>query len=70
MSNFGLDPADLMSFFRVVERGYHSGNPYHTAVHACDVTQAIFVFCQRASLSLQHHITQLELLDPGDKLDI
>ena len=62
MSNFGLDPADLMSFFRVVERGYHSGNPYHTAVHACDVTQAIFVFCQRASLSLQQHITKLELL--------
>lgn len=62
MSNFGLDPADLMSFYRVVERGYRSDLPYHTAVHACDVTQAIFVFCQRASLSLQQHITQLELL--------
>ena len=62
MANFRLDPADLMSFFRVVERGYHAGNPYHTAVHACDVTQAIFVFCQLASRALTHHITQLELM--------
>jgi len=60
ISSFGLDPADLCSFFRVVERGYHSSNPYHTSIHACDVTQAIYVFCQH--VSLVNHLTKVELL--------
>lgn len=60
ISSFGLDPADLLSFFRVVERGYHVSNPYHTLIHAADVTQAIFVFCQQPCL--RAHLTQLELL--------
>ena len=24
-----------------IENGYHQGNPYHNAVHAADVTQAM-----------------------------
>ena len=39
ISHFGLDPADCHSFFRLVESGYHAANPYHTALHAADVTQ-------------------------------
>ena len=55
-----MDPADLSAFFRVVERGYDSTNPYHTSIHAADVTQAIHVFCQQAAL--RPHLTDLELL--------
>ena len=57
-----MDPADLMSFFREVERGYHVANPYHTAVHAADVTQAIYVFTQHASTPLIASLTATELL--------
>ena len=51
MSYFKMDPTDALSFFRLLERGYHSGNPYHNALHASDVTQEIsgtFVIVKRA----------------------
>jgi len=58
--HFGLDPADCHSFFRLVEAGYHSANPYHTAMHAADVTQAIAVFISQPKIA--KHLTKLELL--------
>lgn len=30
----------------LVEEGYHSNNPYHNAIHAADVTQAMHCFLQ------------------------
>jgi len=47
MNHFQMDPTDVLSFFRLLERGYHSGNPYHNALHASDVTQAMYVYCQQ-----------------------
>ena len=55
-----MDPAEVFAFFRLVERGYHSGNPYHTSLHAADVTQAIAVFCMQPCIA--NHLSQLELL--------
>jgi len=60
ISSFGMDPAEVFAFFRLVERGYHSGNPYHTSLHAADVTQAIAVFCMQPCIA--NHLSQLELL--------
>ena len=44
ISRFRLDSLTIWKFFAMVERGYHSSNPYHTGVHAADVTQAIACF--------------------------
>ena len=60
MSYFKMDPTDVLSFFRLLERGYHSGNPYHNALHASDVTQAMYVFCQQARIL--PYLSPLELL--------
>lgn len=60
ITHFRMDPVDVISFFSLVERGYHDINPYHTSLHATDVTQAISVFCHQPALS--KHITKLELL--------
>merc|ERR1719278_692681 len=60
IGHFGLDPAGCHSFFRLVESGYHANNPYHTALHAADVTQAIAVFSSQPKIA--KHLTKLELL--------
>lgn len=60
ISSFAMDPAEVFAFFRLVERGYQSGNPYHTSLHAADVTQAIAVFCNQPGIA--NHLTKLELL--------
>ena len=60
LAHFRMDPTDVLSFFRLVERGYHAANPYHNALHACDVTQAMFVFCRQAAI--RPHLTPLDLL--------
>lgn len=60
LAHFRMDPTDVLTFFRLVERGYHHANPYHNALHACDVTQAMYVFCQQAAI--RPHLTPLDLL--------
>ena len=60
MSSFSMDPIEVISFFRLVERGYQTRNPYHTSLHAADVTQAMSVFCNQPCLA--PHLTKLELL--------
>lgn len=40
MSTHHVNPIGL------VEEGYHSNNPYHNAIHAADVTQAMHCFLQ------------------------
>lgn len=43
-------------FFSVglIEEGYHSTNPYHNAIHATDVTQAMHCFLQEDKVSTSH----------------
>jgi len=60
VNHFKMDPSDVMGFFRQIERGYHSGNPYHNALHASDVTQAMYVYCRQAAIL--PYLTPLELL--------
>lgn len=60
VNHFKMDPSDVMGFFRQIERGYHSGNPYHNALHASDVTQAMYVYCRQAAIL--PHLKPLELL--------
>ena len=35
----------------LVEEGYHSNNPYHNAIHAADVTQAMHCFLQEEKVA-------------------
>merc|ERR1719328_820057 len=44
LSHFRLDSLTTWKFFALVERGYHSRNPYHNSAHAADVTQAMACF--------------------------
>ena len=38
---YRFDPLVVWKFFALVEKSYHATNPYHNAVHAADVTQAM-----------------------------
>ena len=50
----------FFQFFAMVERGYHSTNPYHNNVHAADVTQAMACFLSEPLL--RKHLTPLEVM--------
>lgn len=39
-------------FAGLIEEGYHSTNPYHNAIHATDVTQAMHCFLQEDKVSV------------------
>lgn len=41
---FQLDRVKLWRFLVMVQEDYHCDNPYHNAVHAADVTQAMYCF--------------------------
>lgn len=56
----GLDALTVFKFFAMVERGYHSTNPYHNNVHAADVTQAMACFLSEPLL--RKHLTPLEVM--------
>ncbi|TRY64257.1 hypothetical protein TCAL_07939 [Tigriopus californicus] len=57
---FKLDTLVVWKFFTLVEQGYYSTNPYHNAVHAADVTQAINCFLEEPSI--KKFLTPLELM--------
>ncbi|XP_070556456.1 uncharacterized protein [Ptychodera flava] len=57
---FQLDMMKLLKCFALIEEGYHSQNPYHNAIHAADVTQAMHCYLQENQLS--GIITPLETL--------
>ncbi|XP_046652777.1 uncharacterized protein LOC124343496 isoform X3 [Daphnia pulicaria] len=59
MAHFHLDPVKVWKFFSLVEEGYHSNNPYHNAIHAADVTQAMHCFLQEEKMRC--HLTPLEI---------
>ncbi|XP_022255246.1 cAMP-specific 3',5'-cyclic phosphodiesterase 7B-like, partial [Limulus polyphemus] len=48
---FHLDALKILHCFTLVESGYHRDNPYHNAVHAADVTQALHCFLQEETIS-------------------
>ncbi|KAG7455122.1 hypothetical protein MATL_G00253180 [Megalops atlanticus] len=48
---FQLDMVKLRRFLVMVQEDYRSQNPYHNAVHAADVTQAMYCYLQEPKLS-------------------
>ncbi|XP_053198475.1 high affinity cAMP-specific 3',5'-cyclic phosphodiesterase 7A isoform X1 [Scomber japonicus] len=48
---FQLDMVKLWRFLVMVQEDYHSNNPYHNAVHAADVTQAMYCYMQEPMLA-------------------
>lgn len=46
--------------FTLIEEGYHSTNPYHNAIHATDVTQAMHCFLQETKI--YEHLEPLEIM--------
>uniref|UniRef100_A0AAQ5Y0X9 Phosphodiesterase n=1 Tax=Amphiprion ocellaris TaxID=80972 RepID=A0AAQ5Y0X9_AMPOC len=48
---FQLDMVKLWRFLVMVQEDYHSNNPYHNAVHAADVTQAMYCYLREPMLA-------------------
>lgn len=48
---FQLDMIKLWRFLVMVQEDYHSDNPYHNAVHAADVTQAMYCYLREPKLA-------------------
>ncbi|XP_057680256.1 high affinity cAMP-specific 3',5'-cyclic phosphodiesterase 7A isoform X4 [Corythoichthys intestinalis] len=48
---FRLDVVRLWRFLVLVQDDYHAHNPYHNAVHAADVTQAMYCYLREPALS-------------------
>ncbi|KAK6490974.1 high affinity cAMP-specific 3',5'-cyclic phosphodiesterase 7A-like isoform X5 [Huso huso] len=48
---FHLDMVKLCRFLVMVQEDYHSQNPYHNAVHAADVTQAMHCYLKEPKLA-------------------
>ncbi|XP_076331821.1 high affinity 3',5'-cyclic-AMP phosphodiesterase 7A-like isoform X2 [Tachypleus tridentatus] len=57
---FHLDALKILHCFTLVESGYHRDNPYHNAVHAADVTQALHCFLQEETIS--KYLTPVEIM--------
>ncbi|XP_024146247.1 cAMP-specific 3',5'-cyclic phosphodiesterase 7B [Oryzias melastigma] len=51
--HFQLDVVKLHRFFGSVQKDYHSQNPYHNAIHAADVTQAMYCYLKEPKLADQ-----------------
>ncbi|XP_071446087.1 uncharacterized protein [Hetaerina americana] len=60
LDHFNLDVVSVWKLFTLVEEGYHSTNPYHNAIHAADVTQAMHCFLQEEKI--REHLTPLEIM--------
>ncbi|XP_029447251.1 high affinity cAMP-specific 3',5'-cyclic phosphodiesterase 7A isoform X2 [Rhinatrema bivittatum] len=51
IEHFHLDMVKLRRFLVMVQEDYHSQNPYHNAVHAADVTQAMYCYLKEPKLA-------------------
>ncbi|KAL6096010.1 pde7b [Pungitius sinensis] len=51
VQHFQLDMVKLHRFLGMVQEDYHPQNPYHNAVHAADVTQAMYCYLQEPKLA-------------------
>ncbi|XP_069777472.1 high affinity 3',5'-cyclic-AMP phosphodiesterase 7A isoform X2 [Narcine bancroftii] len=50
VEHFDLDLVKLRRFLVMVQEDYHRNNPYHNAVHAADVTQAMHCYLKEAKI--------------------
>ncbi|MGH0155482.1 UNVERIFIED_CONTAM: hypothetical protein FKN15_067217 [Acipenser sinensis] len=57
--HFQLDMVKLHRFLVMVQEDYHSQNPYHNAVHAADVTQAMHCYLKEPRLA--RYLTPLDI---------
>jgi len=46
VDDFKIPPRRLCNYLRIIERDYHSENPYHNEIHAADVVQSLHTFIQ------------------------
>ncbi|XP_042211395.1 uncharacterized protein LOC121858828 isoform X2 [Homarus americanus] len=60
IQHFNFDTVTVWKCFSLIEDGYHSSNPYHNAIHAADVTQAMHCYLQEDKI--REHMTPLEML--------
>ncbi|XP_018118736.1 cAMP-specific 3',5'-cyclic phosphodiesterase 7B isoform X1 [Xenopus laevis] len=58
--HFQLDMVKLHRFLVMVQEDYHSQNPYHNAVHAADVTQAMHCYLKEPKLA--SFLTPLDIM--------
>ncbi|XP_007891203.1 cAMP-specific 3',5'-cyclic phosphodiesterase 7B isoform X1 [Callorhinchus milii] len=58
--HFQLDMVKLHRFLVMIQEDYHSQNPYHNAVHAADVTQAMHCYLKEPKLA--HYLTPLDIM--------
>uniref|UniRef100_A0A8V5FSW3 Phosphodiesterase n=1 Tax=Melopsittacus undulatus TaxID=13146 RepID=A0A8V5FSW3_MELUD len=58
--HFQLDMVTLHRFLVMVQEDYHSQNPYHNAVHAADVTQAMHCYLREPKLA--SFLTPLDIM--------
>ncbi|XP_049510369.1 cAMP-specific 3',5'-cyclic phosphodiesterase 7B isoform X1 [Panthera uncia] len=58
--HFKLDMVTLHRFLVMVQEDYHSQNPYHNAVHAADVTQAMNCYLKEPKLA--SFLTPLDIM--------
>lgn len=58
--HFKFDTVTVWKCFSLIEDGYHASNPYHNAIHAADVTQAMHCYLQERKI--YQHLTPLEKL--------
>uniref|UniRef100_A0A3Q1EZ18 Phosphodiesterase n=1 Tax=Acanthochromis polyacanthus TaxID=80966 RepID=A0A3Q1EZ18_9TELE len=57
--HFQLDVVKLHRFLSLLQEDYHSQNPYHNAVHAADVTQAMYCYLKEPKLA--EHLGPLDV---------
>uniref|UniRef100_A0A3P8SHM0 Phosphodiesterase 7B n=1 Tax=Amphiprion percula TaxID=161767 RepID=A0A3P8SHM0_AMPPE len=57
--HFQLDVVKLHRFLSMVQEDYHSQNPYHNAIHAADVTQAMYCYLKEPKLA--EHLSPLDV---------
>ncbi|XP_053652437.1 uncharacterized protein [Cherax quadricarinatus] len=60
IQHFKFDTVTIWKCFSLIEDGYHASNPYHNAIHAADVTQAMHCYLQEEKI--REHMTPLEVL--------
>eukprot|EP01134_Creolimax_fragrantissima_P001129 CFRG1129T1 len=51
MSTFGIDAITLRTFLKTLANGYRRDNPFHNALHAADVTHAVYYFVNCSGLT-------------------
>ncbi|XP_061425113.1 high affinity cAMP-specific 3',5'-cyclic phosphodiesterase 7A-like isoform X2 [Lethenteron reissneri] len=60
IQHFQLDMVKLRGFLVMVQEDYHNQNPYHNAVHAADVTQAMHCYLREPKLAV--HLTRRDIM--------